>query len=292
MISTLKKKHEELFYPRVKKTIDAKFNDTASIVELNGVQSAISALNKDLTNPELVKEVQRLYGTVGVRYANNEYKSLKIKERGLKKPTKSFGYDSIEVKGFGFNETWVNWILNYLQKHLIEKVAYVVNQTTREHLLRILSESIEQGWGVDKTVAKLESDDFSSTQAARIVRTEVNMASNAGTLAAGETYEYQMQKEWVAIHDLRTRGTDPEDHASHRALNGTVIDFEDVFIDPRNGDQLKSPGDPNGSAASIINCRCQLILKPKEVNGRLIPKRVSTTVIYPNQNRRQRTVLI
>jgi hypothetical protein len=72
-----------------------------------------------------------------------------------------------------------------------------------------------------------------------------------------------------------------------------VIDFEDVFIDPRNGDRLKSPGDPTASASSTINCRCQLTLKPKEdARGRLIPKRRSTVVIYPNQNRTQRTVLI
>lgn len=296
MSVTLNKKYEVLFFPRIEKTIAAKFNETASIVKSNGVNAAISALNNELTNPALTKEIQRLYATVGTRYANDSYRQLKVKQRGLRKPVKELGFDSLETKAggsFGFNQTWVDWILNYLQKHLIENITFNVNTTTKDFILSVLNQSVTEGWGIDKTVTALEQSGFSETQSARIARTEVNIASNAGTLAAGETYEYQMQKEWVAVHDHRTRGTNPEDDASHVSLNGTVIDFEDVFIDPRNGDRLKSPGDPNGSAGSIINCRCQLTLKPKEdERGRLIPKRRTTTVIYPNENRRIRTVLI
>ena len=296
MSVTLNKKYEVLFFPRIEKTIEAKFEETASIVKSNGVNSAISALNNELTNPELTKEIQRLYATVGTRYANDSYRSLKVKQRGLRKPVKEIGFDSLETKAggsFGFNETWVKWILNYLQTHLLENIVFNVNATTRDHILRVLGRSISEGLGIDKTVQLLKNDTFSETQSARIARTEVNIASNAGTLAAGETYEYQMQKEWVAVTDFRTRGRNPDDHASHVALNGTVIDFEDVFTDSRNNDKLKSPGDPKASAASIINCRCQLTLKPKEdARGRLIPKRRSTVVIYPNQNRTQRTVLI
>jgi hypothetical protein len=296
MSVTLNKKYEVLFFPRIEKTIAAKFEETASIVKSNGINAAISALNNELTNPELTKEIQRLYATVGVRTANNTYRQLRVRQRGLRKPVKEIGFDSLETKAggsFGFNDTWVRWILNYLQNHLVENLTFDVNATTRNHILKVLSQSISEGLGIDKTVELLKNDTFSETQSARIARTEVNIASNAGTLAAGETYEYQMQKEWVAVNDPRTRGTSLEDDASHRDLNGTVIDFEDVFIDPRNGDRLKSPGDPRASAGSIINCRCQLTLKPKEdERGRLIPKRRSTVVIYPNQNRTQRTVLI
>jgi hypothetical protein len=288
------KKYEVLFFQKIKKTIDAKFDETIAVVKSHGVKAAISSLNKDLTNPELTAEIQRLYASVGVRYANETYRSLKIKERGLKKPVKSF--DDIELKAggsFGFNFKWVQWILDYLKIHLIQNITFNVNRTTRDFLLSVLNESISKGWGIDETVRALNGSGFSEMQAARIVRTEVNMASNAGTLAAGETYEFQMQKEWIAVHDNRTRGVDPKDHASHIALDGTIIDFEDLFVDSRNGDRLRSPGDPRASAESVINCRCQMSLKPKEdANGRLIPKRKFTSVIYPNQNRRTRTVLI
>lgn len=291
MSKAIKKQYENLFYPRVKKTIDAKFDETAAIAKSRGVQSAINSLNNDLTNPELTKEIQRLYTTVGNRFATDTQKSLKIQERGLKKPQKDFiGYDSLELKA---NKTWVDWILNYLREHLFQKVLYTVNQTTREHLLLVLNKAVEEGLGIDETVELINKDTFSETQAARIVRTEINIASNAGTLAAGETYEYQVQKTWIAVHDFRTRGNNPDDDASHVQLDKTTIDFEDFFVDKRNGDRLKSPGDPKASGASIINCRCQLGLQPKkDINGRLIPKRKTTSVIFPNQNRTQRTILI
>lgn len=264
---TIKRKYEELFFPKVHRAIRGKFKETAAIVKDSGVNAAISALNNDLVNPELTSSINQLYATVGLRFSNITWKDLRQQKR-----VKSY-YD-IETKAFGFAEAWVKWILGYLRKHLIEKVAYDVNRTTKEHLLKILSKSITEGMGLDETVSLLEKDTFSETQAARIVRTEVNISANVGVLAAGETYEYQMQKEWVAVQDFRTRGNDPEDHASHVALNGTVIDFEDVFTDPRNGDKLKSPGDPEAKAESIINCRCQLTLKAKrDERGRLIPKR-------------------
>lgn len=259
--TTIKRKFEDLFFPKVHRAIRKKFKETIAIVKDKGVNAAVSALNNDLVNPELSSAINQLYATVGSRFANITWSDLMIQKR-------------TETKAFGFARLWVEWILNYLRKHLIENITFEVNRTTKDHLLRILSRSVKEGMGLDETVSLLEKDTFPETQAARIVRTEVNVSANAGVLAAGETYEYEMQKEWVAVHDFRTRGNRPEDHASHVALNGTVIDFEDVFTDPRNGDKLKSPGDPEAKGESIINCRCQLTLKAKrDERGRLIPKR-------------------
>jgi hypothetical protein len=272
----INRRFEKLFFPRVNKAIKSKINAFIDVLQSQGEQAAKTWLTNQLTNPELVKEVQRIYGVVGVKHANRALTGLKRQEK----------------KGFGFNEAWVRFIQDYLRLHLIEKITFEVNATTRNYLLKILQHAINDGWGVDKTVRNLRESGFSDFQSARIVRTEVNTASNVGVLAAGETYEYQMLKEWVSVHDRRTRGADPKDHANHVALDGTVIDFEDMFTDPRNGDRLHAPGDPKASAASIINCRCNLVLKPKrDLRGRLIPKRKTTSVIYPNPNR-QRIVLI
>lgn len=272
------KKFETFFFPRIKKPIQGKINDLIAVINSNGIKAGETFLNSTLTNPELSQEVYRLHGVVGTRHANETTRELRKQER----------------KGFGFNEEWTQFIHEYLRQHLIERITFDVNATTRDYLLRVIQTAISEGWGVDKTVRNLRDSGFADFQAARIVRTETNTAANVGVLAAGETYEYQMQKEWVSIHDRRTRGNDPKDDASHVALGGTIIDFEDVFIDPRNGDELNGPGDPKAKhGSSVINCRCRLVLKPKrDQRGRLIPKRKTTTVIYPNQRRQGRVVTI
>ena len=291
---SVNKKYETLYYPKVKKTIDNKFDETISIVKSHGVHAAISTLSKDLVNPELTAIIQNLYANVGVRNANMATRDLKQQERGAKKSYDAdLGYSEKSGGSFGFNTQWVKWILNYLHTYLIQNITFNVNKTTRDYLLNVLNKSITEGLGIDETVRLLEGSDLSEVQAARIVRTEVNAASNAGTLAAGHTYEYEMQKKWIAVHDNRTRGVNPKDHASHIGLDGTIIDFEDHFVDPRNGDLLLSPGDPKASAESVINCRCQMSLKPKrDNNGRLIPKRRSTVVLYPSRRPRQQVVTI
>jgi hypothetical protein len=285
----LDKKYETYFYPKIKKPIDEIFDMVTSIIKSQGHQAAIAYINKQLTLEGLAKEVKILHSNVGVRQANVITRSLKQDER------KSFilYIETKEGGSFGLNYQWINWITNYLRNHLIQNITFKVAETTKDFLLNVLNKSISEGLGIDETVRLLNDSGFSAMQAARIVRTEVNMASNAGTLAAGETYDWQMQKKWIAVHDNRTRGVNPKDHASHIGLDGTVIDFEDQFIDPRNGDRLQSPGDPKASAESVINCRCQMSLKPKrDSRGRLIPKRQSTVVIYPSRQRRQQIVTI
>lgn len=281
MYERINRRFEVLFFRRINKAIKNRISSFTAILKESGFDAARSWLNSQLVNPDLTKEIERLYKVVGLRHANMTFKALKKEEK-----------KSLFFKGFGFNDEWVRFIVDYLRSHLIEKITFDVNTTTRNYLLRVLSKAVEEGWGVDETVRNLSEANFSEMQAARIVRTEVNTAANAGVLAAGKTYDYEMMKEWVSVEDFRTRGRNGEDHANHVALNGQVKDYDDVFIDPRNGDRLQAPGDPKASAASIINCRCNLVLKPKrDANGRLIPKRRSTVVIFPSINR-QRVVTI
>lgn len=272
-------------------------------VSSSGVQGAVNELSKTLGNPELAKVVERLYLEVGLRYARRTWRSLKEQERASRKPrriskasllqgvglaTRSKGdakidkqgepdakrlAPSLETKGFGFNSVWVDFLKNYLFRFLLEKITYRVAESTREALLNVLNQSIEEGWGMEKTLKQLDDLPLSRTQAARIVRTEVTRAANTGAMAAGETFEYEQQKEWIAARDLRTRGRNPEDHASHVGLDGQVVDYDQPFTDPRNGDKLMFPGDPKASAASTIQCRCSVAITAKyDENFRLIPK--------------------
>ena len=59
------------------------------------------------------------------------------------------------------------------------------------------------------------------------------------------------KKQWIATLDGRTRH-------SHRILDGETIDNDKKFS---NG--CEYPGDPNGPANEIYNCRCTLIASIK-----------------------------
>lgn len=273
--------------PIVVGAINYKVRLVMSRLKSGGIDAARNFLQTDLVNERMTEVIKRLYRVVGLKHAQINYMRLKADAGRKSAPL------LMEEKGFGFNSEWATFILNYLQRYLLDKVTIAINETTREHLLKALNDMVNEGLGVDQMLERLKEWPYKRFQAARIVRTEVNRAANVGSKAQAQTSEYQQWKEWSSVHDNRTRGTHPEDHANHVALDGVKINEDDQFTDPRNGDRLDFPGDPKGSAASVINCRCQALYSIKrDQYGNPIPKRKTTVVIYPGQIRPRRTVVI
>ena len=94
-------------------------------------------------------------------------------------------------------------------------------------------------------------------EARRIARTETIRALNQGkhlaALQASEEYDIPMNKKWLSVADERTRTT-PPDEFDHAKMNGVTVGLKEAFI--VGGEELQYPGDPNGSAANVIHCRC------------------------------------
>lgn len=86
-------------------------------------------------------------------------------------------------------------------------------------------------------------------RATTIARTETTGAYNAGALQSlmDEGFPY---KQWVATAGMRTRET-------HAAANGQQTRTELPFM--IGGFAMMMPGDPNGAASEVINCRCTII---------------------------------
>lgn len=275
---------EKLYFPKVRKAIRYKKNQTLNKLRSGGIQSAVNFLTTDLGNERLTEVVEDLYKQVGLRHARLNY------SRMLSETGKKGHIVPIEMKGFGFNQIWTNFIINYFRQFLLDKITYAVAATTRDALLGILTLATTEGWSIDQTIDKVEGWN-ERYQAARVVRTETNRAANVGAQANSETFAYEQMKEWVSAHDNRVRGKKPKDHANHVKLDGTKIDADDSFHDSVNGDMLQFPGDINASAASTINCRCMAVWTAKrDKDGNLIPKRRSTSVIFPGQIRRPETI--
>ena len=97
---------------------------------------------------------------------------------------------------------------------------------------------------------------LSRYQAERIVRTEATNAANLGVMqSATDVYgKNSLQKKWITSMDGRER-------SAHAFANGQIVDFNDKF--KVGGEMLDRAGDPSGSAANVVNCRCAIAPFPK-----------------------------
>jgi len=112
------------------------------------------------------------------------------------------------------------------------------------------------GEKVQSKMLRQKFDGLADYQARRIVRTEATNAANYATeQAAVNLFAGQdMTKTWRSGFDARVRD-------AHRAANNQVVPFNSKFS--VGGESLQRPGDPNGSASNVINCRCSMIVLPK-----------------------------
>lgn len=119
----------------------------------------------------------------------------------------------------------------------------------REQLQKALTSGILQGQSIDKIATQFERvTDMNRTAAIRNARTAVTQAQNAGrqdTYERAEAMGIEMQKEWIATEDDRTRD-------SHAELDGVRVGVHDPYP---NG--LMYPGDEStGDGSEYYNCRC------------------------------------
>ena len=276
------RKFEAIFYPRIRRALNVPVASVRRLLLDGGVPAAMNYLNNLAGNPALTSEVRKLYEQVGGRHARMSHSRLIIRKA-----------QRSETKSFGDNGTWIQFITEYLQRFLLDKITFEVSKTTRDALMRALQKGVSEGLGVQDMVDSLKDWPYERFQAARIVRTEVNRAANVGIKAQSETSKYEQTKTWVSAHDSRVRGNRRQDHANHVLLDTVKIDMHSKFLDIRSGDELDFPGDPNASAATTVNCRCRIVTQMKrDENGDPIPKKRGVYVQMPgaNPNRRITTI--
>ena len=173
---------------------------------------------------------------------------------------------STKDAGFGNSGNFVQDVLDYFKTNLLNQVVVPISETTQKLIDRILAQALSGGWTVDKTVKQLEDTDLSKIRARLIVRTESTAATNFTQLKAADNENFEVEKEWIAIEDFRTRVSH-----SHAGVDGEVQDLDQPFS---NG--LMYPGDPAGDAAETCNCRCTMGYKMKRtLDGKLIPKKAA-----------------
>lgn len=122
----------------------------------------------------------------------------------------------------------------------------------RQNIQSVMIQGIVQGESIPKIATRLansvgEKNRKAAIRNARTITTGVENKGRIDSYERANKKGINTKKQWIATLDGRTRH-------SHRLLDGEKSDVGKKFS---NG--CEYPGDPNGSAGEIYNCRCTLI---------------------------------
>ena len=145
-----------------------------------------------------------------------------------------------------------------------------ITATNRDNIIRLvrkyLDEGIQNGLGIEDITRNLlnnltrEVNSFTRIQARRIAQTEVIGASNRATWEAAKRLEVPVMKHWL-IAPLGIAKT--ERHTIPGAVDQYIKQMNEPFyVDGGSGPApMMHPGDPQGGAENVINCRCAMSFK-------------------------------
>jgi SPP1 gp7 family putative phage head morphogenesis protein len=137
----------------------------------------------------------------------------------------------------------------------------------KQNFQSAITQSILQGEDIRKTAKRvaLGTTKKDRNAAVRNARTATTNAENAGrsdSYKRAKEMGIKMMQVWLATLDGRTRD-------SHRSLDGEKIPVGDKWHHPKFSNGLRFPGDPQGAAHEVWNCRCTLIAEVEGVDYNL-----------------------
>ena len=200
------------------------------------------ALTQDLTAADEMAIAHVNGVPAGVYAEGMNFATYEI-EHGAKANTSFTLYDRDTVMELVANEP------NLLPQAAFDKAKD--SAWNSRHVTAAVTQAVLQGQTVPQLAASIAGIAAMDRRAAmKAARTAMTSAHSLGKLkgyerAAGMGID--VEKRWLAALDPRTRG-------SHRHLDGEVAELDAEFS---NG--LRYPGDPDGPASEVYNCRCTLV---------------------------------
>jgi len=220
------------------------------------------------------REIQKTMNKIADSYNLNNYINESIlldHKKSLQRILIRLYSDSIEAVGEKqFNSIKKSRNIIYEKKDALQdfqdlSIDYILKQgallsvqltdTTRKDVQNIIAKGIEVGLSTNE-ITKFIKDKArikSTSRADLISRTEVhssaNWASIESTQSISNELNIEFKKVWNTTEDERTR-------SSHRKADGQKVDMDESFL--VNDEKLMYPGDSQGSASNVINCRCFL----------------------------------
>jgi HK97 family phage portal protein len=125
-----------------------------------------------------------------------------------------------------------------------------INKTTQDMLSRQLRQGLNKNEGLNDLTKRIQEVLGSNRQRAQsIARTQTGSAVSTGRHVGNKVAGID-GKIWLDAHDDNVRKL----HADAGKRYAIAIPIDEPFI--LGGEFLMHPGDPHGSAANIVNCRC------------------------------------
>lgn len=184
----------------------------------------------------------------GVYAENHNYGTFEV-EKGSLIDTSYVLYDKDTVEELFTNSN----LYHDPGRKTLSKVAQgLETRWNKQQVQSAMLQGILQGESISLIATRLANavSDKNRNAAIRNARTITTGVENKGRIDSYERANKKginTKKQWIATLDGRTRH-------SHRLLDGEKADVGKKFS---NG--CEYPGDPNGSAGEIYNCRCTLI---------------------------------
>lgn len=126
----------------------------------------------------------------------------------------------------------------------------------RQKFNAALTQSILQGESIPNTAKRMARVlNMGQNMAVRAARTAMTSAENAGRVDSYQRAKrlgIDLEQEWLATLDERTRH-------SHRELDGQHVPVGGKFKVPSSGHELEFPGDPKAHPSEVWSCRCTLV---------------------------------
>lgn len=202
-------------------------------------------LNGEKPDEEGLKNaIRKLHNGCGMQMAKYAYKKVKS-DAGIK--------DDLTPE-----QRWAI-VIKMLLENSLSKLTGDITQTTKYQMQKILVKGMTEGWSITDMMKEIEKLGINSYRAELIARTETSRAANQGAMLGAVSTGLMTVKEWISITDDRTRRI-PRDNYDHLHMDGKTTPIDEPFTVPglRTIDIMEFPGDPNGSAGNVCNCRCTI----------------------------------
>lgn len=177
---------------------------------------------------------------------------------------KALGYDLEAKQEGGFAALFRSLANLWINQEAIRRRITRVTETTRARIVSEVARGQQDGLGVAEIAKNINRKvpSISRTRGALIGRTETHGAANFAMHETAKSTGLELEKEWVATEDARTRRFGDDAEYDHVSMHGQTRPMDEPFDMPwMFGPDLPImyPGEAGKPGSATINCRCASI---------------------------------